>query len=89
VIAGAMPGSRSDKNAVISVAPMYLVNKEISILGTRYATRAEIARSLELVRDGRVQPVIGATFPLVQAEDALLAIRQNRVFGRILIDCSG
>ena len=89
VIAGAMPGLRSDKNAVISAAPMYLVNKEISIMGTRYATRAEIARSLELVRDGKVRPVIGASYPLEQAEEALEAIRQNRIFGRILIDCAG
>jgi D-arabinose 1-dehydrogenase-like Zn-dependent alcohol dehydrogenase len=68
---------------------MYLVNKEISILGTRYATRAEIARSLELVRDGKVKPVIGASFPLEQTEEAFEAIRRNRVFGRILIDCAG
>lgn len=89
VIAGTMPGLRSDKNAVISAAPMYLVNKEISILGTRYATRAEIARSLELVREGKVTPIIGASFPLEQAEAALEAIRRNQVFGRILIDCAG
>ncbi len=88
VIAGSMPHLRSDKNAVISVAPMYMVNKELSILGTRYATRAEIARSLELVRDGRVKPIIGATFPLEQAEAAFEAIRQNQVFGRVLLDCT-
>ena len=88
VIAGSMPNLRSDKNAVISVAPMYMVNKELSILGTRYATRAEIARSLELVRDERVKPIIGATFPLEQTEVAFEAIRQNQVFGRILIDCT-
>jgi D-arabinose 1-dehydrogenase-like Zn-dependent alcohol dehydrogenase len=89
VIAGSMPELRSDKNAVISAAPMYMVNKELSILGTRYATRAEIARSLELVRDGKVKPVIGASFPLEQTEEAFEAIRQNKVFGRILIDCAG
>ncbi len=89
VIAGAMPGLRSDKNAVVSVAPMYLVNKELNIVGTRYATRAEIARALDLVRDGKVTPIIGASYPLEQAEEALEAIRQNRIFGRILIDCAG
>jgi D-arabinose 1-dehydrogenase-like Zn-dependent alcohol dehydrogenase len=83
-----MPGLRSDKHAVISVALMYLVNKEISIVGTRYAIRAEIARSLELVRDGKISPIIGASYPLEQAEEALEAIRLNRVFGRILIDCA-
>ena len=88
VIAGAMPELRSDKNAVISVAPMYLVNKEVSLVGTRYATRAEIARSLDLVRHGKVAPVIGASYPLEHAEEALEAIRQNRIFGRVLIDCA-
>jgi len=88
VVVGTLPDLRSDKNAVVSAAPMYLVNKEITIMGTRYATRAEIARSLELVRDGKVKPVIGATFPLAQAGDALEAIRHNSVFGRILIDCA-
>jgi D-arabinose 1-dehydrogenase-like Zn-dependent alcohol dehydrogenase len=83
-----MPELRSDKNAVISVAPMYLVNKEISIVGTRYATRAEIARALELVRDGKVTPIIGASFSLERVEEAFEAIRQNRVFGRVLIDCA-
>jgi len=58
------------------------------VLGTRYATRAEIARSLRLVQERKVKPVIGASFPLAQAEAALEAIRGNQVFGRILIDCA-
>ena len=89
VVVGVLPGLRSDKSAVLSADPMYLVNKEITIMGTRYATRAEIARSLGLVRDGKVKPIIGASFPLSQAEDALEAIRLNQVFGRVLIDCAG
>lgn len=87
VIVGTLPSLRSDKSAVVSVAPMYLINKEITVMGTRYATRAEIASSLQLVRDGKVKPIIGASFPLSQAEDALEAIRRNQVFGRVLIDC--
>ncbi|GAC1700835.1 MAG: zinc-dependent alcohol dehydrogenase family protein [Ktedonobacteraceae bacterium] len=88
VIVGTPPSLRSDKNAVLAVAPMYLINKEITIMGTRYATRAEIIQSLNLVRDGKVKPIIGASFTLGQAEDALAAIRQNQVFGRVLIDCT-
>ena len=88
VIVGTLPELRSDKSAVISVAPMYLINKEVTITGTRYASRAEIAHSLQLVRDGSVKPIIGASFPLAQAEDALEAIRRNQVFGRVLIDCT-
>ena len=57
-------------------------------MGTRYATRAEIAHSLQMVRDGSVKTIIGASFPLAQAEDALVAIRSNEVFGRVLVDCT-
>ncbi len=88
IIVGTMPGLRGDKSNVVSAAPMYLINKEITIMGTRYATRAEITRSLTLVRDGKVKPIIGASFPLLQAENALEAIRSNQVFGRVLIDCT-
>jgi len=88
VIVGAPPSLRGNKSAFLSADPMYLVNKELSILGTRYATRAEIARSLDLVRDGKVQTIIGASFPLHEAELALTAIRENQIFGRILIDCT-
>ena len=88
VVVGTLPHLRSDKSAVISASPMYLINKEITIMGTRYATRAEIAHSLQMIRDGRVKTVIGASFPLAQAEDALEAIRSNDVFGRILVDCT-
>ncbi|GAC1363344.1 MAG: zinc-binding dehydrogenase [Ktedonobacteraceae bacterium] len=87
VIVGTLPGLRGNKSAVLSAAPMYLINKEITVMGTRYATRAEIASSLQLVHDGKVKPIIGATFPLAQAEEALEAIRRNQVFGRVLIDC--
>ncbi len=88
VIVGTLPHLRSDKSAVISASPMYLINKEITLMGTRYATRAEIAHSLQMVRDGKVRTIIGASFPLAQAEDALEAIRSNDVFGRVLVDCT-
>ncbi len=88
VIVGVPPHMRSDPRSRISADPMYLIQNEIVIMGTRYATRAEITRSLHLVRDGKVKTIIGATFPLALAEDALQAIRRNAVFGRILIDCT-
>ena len=88
VIVGVPPAMRSDKSALLSTDPLYLISHEIAVLGTRYATRAEIAHSLSLVRDRKVKPVIGASYPLGQAESALEAIRENRVFGRVLIDCT-
>ena len=72
----------------MEVSPTRLQQEEIVLTGNRYATRAEIAASLELVRLGRVAPVVGRTYPLEALEEAFEAIRANDVFGRILIDCS-
>jgi len=80
VVLGYRPGS------TVTVEANRLLFKEMVVTGTRYATRAEIAKSLELVRQGRVRPLIGARFRLSQLESAFSAIRGNEVFGRILID---
>jgi propanol-preferring alcohol dehydrogenase len=74
-------------DAEARIAPNRLLHEELVVTGNRYATRAEIAASLELVRTGRVRPLIGRTVPLADLNDAFEAIRANEVFGRILIDC--
>lgn len=75
-----------DPEAGLRVDPGRLLLEEISVTGTRYATRAEIAASLELVRRGRVEPLIGARHPLAALDDAFAEIRANRVFGRVLVE---
>lgn len=63
-----------------------MINKEKTVTGTRNVTRAEICRSLELVADRRVPVHVGASYPLEQLPEAFDAIRDNRVFGRIVVD---
>ncbi len=48
------------------VEPRGLVFRETSIIGSRYASRSEVIEAAELIRSGRVRPVIGAS---VKAED--------------------
>ena len=79
-------GHRTDTEVRVEATRLLL--GELVITGNRYATRAEIAASLELVRAGRVQPVIGLELPLAELNAAFEAIRANEVFGRILIDCT-
>ncbi len=81
VVLGFSPGT------TLAVDPARLLLEEIVVTGTRYATRAEIAHALELVRQERVEPVVGAAFPLVELNAAFDAIRANEVFGRIVIEC--
>jgi D-arabinose 1-dehydrogenase-like Zn-dependent alcohol dehydrogenase len=83
VVVGFLPGQ------TIAVDPAGLILDEIVVTGSRYATRAEIARTLDLVAQRRVEPVIGARFNLDEAVAAYRAMQGNEVFGRIVVDVPG
>lgn len=46
---------------------------------------AEIARTLEIVRQRRIVPVVTRTFPLEEAEEAHELIRRNATAGRLAL----
>ena len=79
VVVGFQPG------ASLTVDPTGLILDEVVVTGSRYATRAEISRTLELVAQCRVEAVIGARFPLDDAVAAYGAMQRNEVFGRIVV----
>jgi propanol-preferring alcohol dehydrogenase len=80
VALGHIPGSE------LRIDPERLLLEELVVAGTRYASRAEIARTMELVRLGTVRPVIGARLPLEQLNEALDMAHDQQVFGRIMLD---
>ncbi|HKY75333.1 MAG TPA: zinc-binding dehydrogenase, partial [Acidimicrobiia bacterium] len=80
VVVGFAPG------ASLTVDPTTLIIDEVVVTGSRYATRAEIARTLNLVAQRRVEAVIGARFPLDDVAGAYRAMQGNEVFGRIVVD---
>jgi len=82
VALGHVPGS------ALRVDPERLLMYELVVAGTRYATRAEIAQTMELVRLGRVEPVVGATLPLEELNEALALANDEAVFGRIVLEVS-
>ena len=82
VVVGFAPGS------LLTVDPTALILDEVVVTGSRYATRAEIARTLDLVAQRRVEAVIGARFPLDDVAGAYRAMQANQVFGRIVVDTS-
>jgi NADPH2:quinone reductase len=79
-VLGHVPGARP------RVDPERLLLEELVLTGTRYATRAEINQTMELVRLGHVQPIVGASMPLEQLNDALDRANTQQVFGRIVLD---
>ncbi|MGH3476180.1 MAG: alcohol dehydrogenase catalytic domain-containing protein [Nocardioidaceae bacterium] len=80
VALGHVPGSE------IRINPERLLMEELVVAGTRYATRAEIARTMELVRLRKIQPIVGTRPPLEQLGNALELARAAEVFGRIVLD---
>ena len=63
--------------------------KELDILGSRYVTRAEIIESLELVRDGKVWPIVTDIRPMAEAEGLHEAVEKGTVTGRGALLISG
>jgi D-arabinose 1-dehydrogenase-like Zn-dependent alcohol dehydrogenase len=70
----------------IDLDPRPLVLDEVTVTGSRYATRAEIMATLELVAQGRAVPVVGARFALDDVAAAYRAMQDNEVFGRIAVE---
>ncbi len=73
-------GSRA--GARLEIDPEALTMKEVILTGCRYNTKEEFNKSLELVRAGKIEPVISFSFPLSEVNDVLDQIEQNKVFGR-------
>lgn len=65
-----------------SLSPRQLVFAEASVLGSRYASKAEVAAAAELVAAGRVRPVIGATTRPDDVLDLHAALRDGTLTGR-------
>jgi D-arabinose 1-dehydrogenase-like Zn-dependent alcohol dehydrogenase len=78
-VVGFQPGQ------TLALDPAPLILDEIVVTGSRYATRAEIARTLQLVAQRRVEPVIGARFNLDDTPEAYRVMQANDAFGRIVV----
>ena len=62
--------------------PRAMLQKEIEILGSRYATRQEVMESLELVARGDLWPLVTEKAPLEQAEAIHQRLDKGLVTGR-------
>jgi 2-desacetyl-2-hydroxyethyl bacteriochlorophyllide A dehydrogenase len=62
-----------------------LIMEEVEIIGSHASTRQELREILNLVQIGKLKPVIGARYPLAQANEAHQAIKGGGIFGRIVL----
>lgn len=72
------------------VAPMVqLVYDEVSIIGSRGSTRAELRAVVDLVAAGRITPIIGDRVELSDVNDALSRLRDGSTIGRPVVTFEG
>lgn len=66
----------------VAISPRELVFSQLSVLGSRYASRFELAEAARLVADGRVRPVIGARAGIEDVDRIHDALRAGELLGR-------
>ncbi len=64
----------------------YIFSKHISIIGSTMAPHSDFVTVMGLIFDGRLKPVIGATYPLEQAAEAQRAMENGDVYGKIVLE---
>jgi NADPH:quinone reductase-like Zn-dependent oxidoreductase len=64
----------------------YIFRKQISIIGSTMAPHSDFVRVMNLVFDGTLKSIVGATFPLAQATQAHQALEHGDVFGKIVLE---
>ena len=59
--------------------------RDASIQGSTGASLGDIAAAVELVLSGQVEPIIHATFSLVEASEAVRMVKERQVLGRVVL----
>lgn len=77
-------GNTSGPDAEIDVR--YIFGKHISIIGSTMAPSTDFVTVMRLIFEGRLKPVIGATFPLIQVNEAIRALERGEIFGKIVLE---
>jgi NADPH:quinone reductase-like Zn-dependent oxidoreductase len=64
----------------------YVFSKQISIVGSTMAPRADFVTVMGLVFAGKLTPLVGATFALERAADAHRLLESGDLFGKIVLE---
>jgi D-arabinose 1-dehydrogenase-like Zn-dependent alcohol dehydrogenase len=75
--------------AAVSIPSTRLVLDEIEYVGSRYASRDEMARGVALVAADLVRPVVRMVRPLDAVNEVLETLESGRVVGRAVLDVAG
>ncbi|MFQ5552198.1 MAG: zinc-binding dehydrogenase [Thermoplasmata archaeon] len=63
----------------------YIFWRQLQILGSTMANRAEFREVMRLIWEGKFEPVIDRTFPLTKAREAHELLEDGQQFGKVLL----
>lgn len=82
VILGYRPPEVFKEKPIFRVNPLEVLSKGLEIHGSRYVSMAELIQAVDLVKQGKIKPIVSRTFPLEDAEKVHQLIQENRITGR-------
>ena len=82
VILGYRPPEVFKKKPIFRVDPIVILRKGLEIHGSRYVSMAELIQAVDIVKQGRIKPIVSQTFPLEEAEKVHQLIQANKITGR-------
>jgi D-arabinose 1-dehydrogenase-like Zn-dependent alcohol dehydrogenase len=65
--------------------PQDIIRKEISILGSRYATKREFREAIEMVEREMIRPIVTKVYKFEDADEALRDVEAGKVSGRAVV----
>ncbi|MCT7660728.1 quinone oxidoreductase family protein [Mycobacterium deserti] len=75
----------TETGSALSTNAQALVFGELDIVGVRGATRDDQRRCVDLLSDGKIDPVIARAFPLNEAADAHEFVESQQHIGKVLL----
>jgi NADPH:quinone reductase-like Zn-dependent oxidoreductase len=60
--------------------------RQVEILGSTMGSKGSLFRILELVRDGKLRPVVDRVMPLWEAAAAHRLLEERKVFGKVVLE---
>jgi propanol-preferring alcohol dehydrogenase len=70
------------RDVEVFVSPRDLVLRELTVLGSRYASKGELAESAQLVAEGKIHPVVSRVVAPGEVEDVHRALQDGTLLGR-------
>ena len=83
VVIGSSPAGVYGQDPSFMVDPQKLLHRGLEIHASRYVTLSEIAKTLDLIRTGKIKPVVTRTVGLTGVSELHDAIRQTQTLGRV------